>query len=62
MSVPTDVLKVSTVPYSVALLLMKENVPLGYIQMIDGEKDPRVLTMVFRLTRNVIAHFPIGAY
>ena len=41
---------------------MKENVPLGYIQMIDGEKDPRVLTMVFRLTRNVIAHFPIGAY
>ena len=43
-----------------ALVMMKEAFTLGYIQMIDGEKDPRNLMSIFQLTQTVIHNFPFG--
>mgnify|MGYP001803506547 CR=1 FL=1 len=43
-----------------ALVMMKEAFTLGYIQMIDGEKDPRNLMSIFQLTQAVIHNFPFG--
>ena len=40
--------------------MMKEAFTLGYIQMIDGEKDPRNLMTIFQLTQAVIHNFPFG--
>ena len=39
---------------------MKEEFTMGYIQMIDGEKDPRNLLTIFNLTPIIINNFPIG--
>lgn len=47
-------------PSHTVLAMMKEEFTLGYIQMIDGEKDPRNLLTIFRLTLVVITNFPIG--
>ena len=40
--------------------MMKEEFTMGYIQMIDGEKDPRNLLTIFNLTPIIINNFPIG--
>ncbi|XP_067948413.1 MMS19 nucleotide excision repair protein homolog [Watersipora subatra] len=42
------------------LRLMKEEFSVGYIHMIDGERDPRNLLTIFQLTPLVINAFPIG--
>ena len=33
---------------------------LGYIQAIDGEKDPRNLVIVFNSVQRIIQHLPFG--
>jgi len=39
---------------------MQTEFSLGYILMVDGEKDPRNLLTIFGLTPTVILNFPIG--
>ena len=34
----------------------------GFIQVMDGEKDPRNLLTAFQIVQTLIQHFPIGKF
>ena len=39
---------------------MGDNFVCGYIQQMDGEKDPRNLMLAFQCSRLICRNFPLG--
>lgn len=42
--------------------ILHSNFVYGYIQAIDGEKDPRNLTIIFNSLPTIVNHFPLGNF
>ena len=48
--------------FPAALRGMGSNFVLGYIQAMDGEKDPRNLVIAFSSVHRIVLHLPFGGH
>ena len=48
--------------FPAALTGMGSNFVLGYIQAMDGEKDPRNLVIAFSSVHRIVLHLPFGGH
>lgn len=46
----------------IALVEFSEGFVLGYIQLLDGERDPRNLLLAFNSVQVIIQNLPLGRY
>lgn len=49
-------------PSNAGLQTLRKEFLVGYLQAVDGERDPENLMLIFEMNSIVIEHFPLGMF